>query len=167
MRTFVLYTVSGVARCGCYIREWHDRRGSTDKTLLRAWTWWTLTWREEKGNCSLSLDTYMSKYGQCSQPLSWRPLDSRTRATTSTRFKLRFFTYSQMIDTQEEVKLLPAEQIIKPMTLKLASANATFSLKLVAEWRWLPHFPAKMTLVHAWAILVLVVVLVLESIALS
>ena len=70
MRTFVLYTVSGVARCGCYIREWHDRRGSTDKTLLRAWTWWTLTWREEKGNCSLSLDTNMSKYGQCSQPLS-------------------------------------------------------------------------------------------------
>ena len=70
MRTFVLYTVSGVARCGCYIREWHDRRGSTDKTLLRVWTWWTLTWREEKGNCSLSLDTYMSKYGQCSQPLS-------------------------------------------------------------------------------------------------
>ena len=38
-----------------------------------------------------------------------------------------------MIDTQEEVKLLPAEQIIKPMTLKLASANATFSLKLEAE----------------------------------
>ena len=69
MRTFVLYTVSGVARCGCYIREWYDRWGSTDKTLLRAWTCWTLNWREEKGNCSLSLDTYMSKYGQCSQPL--------------------------------------------------------------------------------------------------
>ena len=60
MHTFVLYTVSGVGRCGCYIREWHDRWGSSDKTFLRTWTWWTHTWRKEKGICLLSLDTYVN-----------------------------------------------------------------------------------------------------------
>ena len=44
--------------------------------------------------------------------------------------------------------------------------KSLFSLKHVVEWRWLSRFPAKMTLVHGWAILsieqslVLVVVLV-------
>ena len=54
------FTVSGVGGCGCYIREWHDRWGSADKTFVRAWTWWTHTWRKKKGNCLLSLDTYVS-----------------------------------------------------------------------------------------------------------
>ena len=31
----------------------------------------------------------------------WRPLDSRTRMSTSTRFDLKFFAYCQKIDTQE------------------------------------------------------------------
>ena len=33
----------------------------------------------------------------------------------------------------------------------LVFATMTFSLRLVVEWRGLPHFPAKMTLVHAEA----------------
>ena len=50
-----------------------------------------------------------------------------------------------------------------------ATATTTILLKLVVEWRRLPRFPAKLTLVHArapltiWDYLVLVVVLVLES----
>ena len=31
----------------------------------------------------------------------WRPLDSRTRTTRSTRFDLKFFAYCQKIDTPE------------------------------------------------------------------
>ena len=50
----------------------------------------------------------------------------------------------------------------------LVSVTSTFSLKLVVEWRRLPRFSAKMTLVRAhatyyWENLVLVVVLILKS----
>ena len=36
----------------------------------------------------------------------------------------------------------------------LVSATSTFSIRLVVEWRRLPRFPAKMTLVHARALLI-------------
>ena len=43
--------------------------------------------------------------------------------------------------------------MIKLLKLEIVPATTTFSLKLVVEWRRLSRFPAKMTLVHARALL--------------
>ena len=46
-----------------------------------------------------------------------RPLDSRTRTTTSTRFNLIFFAYSQKIDTPESFIVLFFITKIAPLSI--------------------------------------------------
>ena len=53
----------------------------------------------------------------------------------------------------KEVKPSPDSKILKLLTSdNLFLPTTTFLLKLVVEWRRLSLFPAKITLVHAWAI---------------
>ena len=83
-----------------------------------------------------------------------------------------FFAYSENIDSPESFILpfftrkartvtfseggytLSRSQNDKTSNIwQLVPATSTFSLKVVVEWRRLPRFPAKMTLVHARALL--------------
>ena len=85
-----------------------------------------------------------------------RPLDSRTRTTTSTRFNLNFFrVFSKNrhpgnlhcpFFLLEKIALLSILKEVKP-------SRDRKMIKLVVEWRRLPSFPAKMTLFHTRALL--------------
>ena len=48
-------SLSGFGGSWCDIRKWHDRGGSTDKTILCAWTRQAYTWREESGKTQRAL----------------------------------------------------------------------------------------------------------------
>ena len=103
---------------------------------------------------------------------SERLLDSKRRTTTSTRFDLKFFRvlsknrYPGMLQCTfftrnicTVILIGGAQNLSRSLNDKtsniwqIVSATTTFSLKLVVEWRWLPRFPTKMTLVHERAIL--------------
>ena len=96
-----------------------------------------------------------------------RPLDSRMRSTTSTKFDLKFFHLFSKYRLSRKVHLpffttkvitvtfseggytlSQSQNDQTPNICYLVFATTTFSLKLVVEWWWLPHFPPKMTLVH-------------------
>ena len=112
----------------------------------------------------------------CLHYLFIRALDLRKRTSTGTRFNLNFSRVFRKKKTSQkpsfyflslkklarlfirkEVKPSPDGKSWNFIHLITCSRHqqTTFALKLVVEWRRLSRFPAQMTLVHAWAILVL------------
>ena len=78
-----------------------------------------------------------------------------------------FRVYYKKIDTPESLIVLSSPEKLALLSLLeeaknnktstpviiivVISTTTRLSLKLVVEWQWLSHFPAKMTLAYVWA----------------